>query len=310
MVMTVLIPALTGAAINSIARGHYRHQLIMWAIAIGAAGVLRLGLSVGAATDRRPRLAGRRVRPAQHALRAVSAPRARLLRPPADRAADVAGHRRPPVGALLPRLRPDLHRPVDPHDRARRGGDVRPPARSGRAGAGARAVRRADREPLRQALAARAPGGSAADRRADRRRRGERLGRAGDQGVRAGGAPARAVPPFGSARVRPAAVRDQDPGPIHAADQLPAQPRAGADPADRRPRRDPRVTEHRRLHRLLRVPADADLADADARLHAERGPAGDRLGRPHLPGARSRSPDHRAGRCPAAARGSGSRFPA
>ena len=36
MVMTVLIPALTGAAINSVAHGHNRHQLIMWAIAIGA----------------------------------------------------------------------------------------------------------------------------------------------------------------------------------------------------------------------------------------------------------------------------------
>ena len=46
MLMTVLIPALTGAAINSIARGHSRHELTMWAIAIGVAGVLRLGLSV------------------------------------------------------------------------------------------------------------------------------------------------------------------------------------------------------------------------------------------------------------------------
>jgi ABC-type multidrug transport system fused ATPase/permease subunit len=45
MVMTVLIPALTGAAINSVAHGHNRHQLIMWAVAILAAGVLRLGLS-------------------------------------------------------------------------------------------------------------------------------------------------------------------------------------------------------------------------------------------------------------------------
>jgi ABC-type multidrug transport system fused ATPase/permease subunit len=44
MVMTVLIPFLTGQAINSI-RGHHRHELITWAVAIGAAGVLRLGLS-------------------------------------------------------------------------------------------------------------------------------------------------------------------------------------------------------------------------------------------------------------------------
>jgi ATP-binding cassette subfamily B protein len=42
---TVLIPYLTGRAIDSI-RGHHRHSLVMWAIAIGVAGVLRLGLSV------------------------------------------------------------------------------------------------------------------------------------------------------------------------------------------------------------------------------------------------------------------------
>jgi ABC-type multidrug transport system fused ATPase/permease subunit len=44
MVMTVLIPLLTGAAINSVS-GHHRDQLITWAILIGVAGVLRLGLS-------------------------------------------------------------------------------------------------------------------------------------------------------------------------------------------------------------------------------------------------------------------------
>lgn len=44
--MTVLIPYLTGRAIDAIgARG--RHQLTMWAIAITVAGLLRLGLSVG-----------------------------------------------------------------------------------------------------------------------------------------------------------------------------------------------------------------------------------------------------------------------
>jgi ABC-type multidrug transport system fused ATPase/permease subunit len=42
---TVLIPYLTGRAIDSI-RAHDRHTLTTWAIAIGAAGVVRLGLSV------------------------------------------------------------------------------------------------------------------------------------------------------------------------------------------------------------------------------------------------------------------------
>src|SRR5579859_2985177 len=42
---TVLIPYLTGRAINGI-RGHDRHTLIVWAVAIGVAGVLRLAMSV------------------------------------------------------------------------------------------------------------------------------------------------------------------------------------------------------------------------------------------------------------------------
>jgi ATP-binding cassette subfamily B protein len=45
MGMTVLIPYLTGRAIDSI-RGHHRHVLTMWAIAIAAAGIGRLVLSV------------------------------------------------------------------------------------------------------------------------------------------------------------------------------------------------------------------------------------------------------------------------
>ncbi len=41
---TVLIPYLTGQAINSI-RGHERHSLILWAVVVAVAGVLRLALS-------------------------------------------------------------------------------------------------------------------------------------------------------------------------------------------------------------------------------------------------------------------------
>jgi ATP-binding cassette subfamily B protein len=44
MGMTVLIPYLTGRAIDTV-RLHNRHALITWAIAIGGAGVARLGLS-------------------------------------------------------------------------------------------------------------------------------------------------------------------------------------------------------------------------------------------------------------------------
>lgn len=46
MGMTVLIPYLTGRAIDSI-RGHRRQELIVWAVAIALAGLARLGLSVG-----------------------------------------------------------------------------------------------------------------------------------------------------------------------------------------------------------------------------------------------------------------------
>ncbi len=46
MGMTVLIPYLTGRAIDSI-RGHSKHDLVMWAIAIVGAGLFRLVLSVG-----------------------------------------------------------------------------------------------------------------------------------------------------------------------------------------------------------------------------------------------------------------------
>jgi ABC-type multidrug transport system fused ATPase/permease subunit len=45
MVATVLIPFLTGEAINAI-RSHNHHELTMWAIAIGVAGIVRLVLSV------------------------------------------------------------------------------------------------------------------------------------------------------------------------------------------------------------------------------------------------------------------------
>src|ERR1700728_1621811 len=42
---TVLIPDLTGRAINSV-RSHDRHQLTTWVIVIGVAGLLRLVFSV------------------------------------------------------------------------------------------------------------------------------------------------------------------------------------------------------------------------------------------------------------------------
>ena len=78
-------------------------------------------------------------------------------------------------------------------DRAGRDRDVRDPpgARGDRPDPGA--VRRLRHQPLQPPRPAGAAGGAAADRRADRGRRGEHLRRARRQGVRARGAPARAL---------------------------------------------------------------------------------------------------------------------
>ena len=108
---TVLIPWLVGRVVDEIDQGD-RGALPLLVGAIALAGVVRLAFSVA-----RRLVAGRvslgiefdlrnlHVRPPPEA-------GAGLLRRPADRAADVPRHRRPPGRALLPRLRPRLHPPV------------------------------------------------------------------------------------------------------------------------------------------------------------------------------------------------------
>ncbi len=146
------------------------------------------------APDRgRHRLARGGVRPPQPDVPASAVARARLLRRPADRAADVARHGGPPVRPLLPRLRPDLPRPVGDHHRDRGGGHVRPRPQARGGGARSHALRRLDRLPLRTAQPAGHPGGAAAHCRAHRGGRGEHRRRARGQGFRAGGAPADAA---------------------------------------------------------------------------------------------------------------------
>ena len=102
-------------------------------------------------------------------------------------------------------------------------------------------------------------------------------------------APARPLRALRPAGVRPADARHADPGVLQPADQLPAQPRPGGDPAVRRAPGDRRLAQPRRVHRVLRLPAHAHLADADARLHARRRAALDGVGRADLPGARPRA---------------------
>src|SRR5581483_11951912 len=95
---------------------------------------------------------GSRARSAQPPLRPAAAARAGLLRSPADGPADVASHRRPAGGAVLPGLRADLHRPVAADHWARRNRDVPAPPRACGAGTGAGAVRGAGRTVLWKAV--------------------------------------------------------------------------------------------------------------------------------------------------------------
>src|SRR5882724_10525402 len=82
---TVAIPYLTGQAINAVRPGHHDHSaLVALGIAIGAAAP---GIHGGPPVGRRPRVARCRVRPAPGPVRAPPEARARLFRPPADRAA-------------------------------------------------------------------------------------------------------------------------------------------------------------------------------------------------------------------------------
>ena len=123
------------------------------------------------------------------AVRAPAAALVRLLRPPPDRPADVARDRRPAVGALLPRLRPDLLLPARPHDRLGDGRALRRrvAARADRARDHAGDRRR--RLPLQPRLAPGAARGAAEARRRRDGRRGVDRRRPRRQGVRAGGAP-------------------------------------------------------------------------------------------------------------------------
>ncbi len=143
-------------------------------------------------------------------------------------------------------------------------------------------------------------GGAAAHRRADCRGRGERLGRARGQGVRAGGAPAAAVQPRRPARVRPvdglhAAARLLQP--LH---RLPAPAGPRGDPAGGRPAGDQRDDHARRVRGVLRLRADPHRADAHARRVARHGPARGGLGRASVRDPRPRAAADLPRRCPAA----------
>ena len=207
MVCTVAIPWLTGPRGRPDLRRRSRRPAHA-----GAGRGRRRAAAAGAvglpAARRGPRVAGDRVRPAHAAVRAPAEARARVLRRPADRPADVARDRRPVLGALLPRLRARLHPAIRVDDPARRDRDVLALPRAGGAGADPGAVRGRRRHALRAPLAAGAAGGPAADRRGHRGRRGEHLRRARGEGLRGRAAPARALPRQRRPGLRPVDGRD------------------------------------------------------------------------------------------------------
>ena len=213
----------------------------MLAIAIASPALARLVLQRLPPAGRRPGVARRRVRPAQRPLRPAAAARARLLRPPADRAADVARDRRPAVGALLPRLRARLHRPVGADDRARGGGDVRAPAGAGRA----------SRSPPSRSSSS-SPTATAARSQPALQEVQQRIGEltadaeeniSGVRVVKAFAREERQLERFEQLVERvfdQPMFADAAPGALQAADRLPAAPRPRRDPARRRPRGDSR----------------------------------------------------------------------
>ena len=100
-----------------------------------------------------------------------------------------------------------------------------------------------------------------------------------------------ALPRLGRARLRPVDDRDPAARVLQPVPGVPAEPRAGRDPARRRAPGRQRDADAGRLHRVLHVPADADRADADARRRARHGAARDRVGRAAAGDPRPRAAD-------------------
>ena len=291
MGVSVLIPYLVGRTVDDIGKGGAN----LWPLAIAVAGRRRAAAGVQRrAPDRGGHgLAGRGVRPAQPDVPAPPVARARLLRRPADGAADVARHGGPPGRPLLPRLRPHLPRPVGDHDRDRGGGDGRPRPRARGRGARADAVRRLDRVPLRPAQPAGHPGGAAAHRRAHRRGRGEHRRRARGQGLRAGAAPAAPLQQGGGPGLRSVDDLHAPARVLLAVHRLPPPARAGGAAARGRHAGDQRHHHGRRVHRVLRLRPDAHRSDALARHGARDGTAGRGERRARVRAARPRAAPHR-----------------
>ena len=180
----------------------------------------------------------------------LAPPLVRLLRPPPDRPADEPRDGRPAGRPLLPRLRPDLLLPARLHDRRRR--DRRLPdlveARADRDGDRAGADRgRVPLQPRRRTrccatcsrrwpTSRRSPRRTSSASTSSSRSRRRTPSRRSSSGAR--------KQVFALTRAGEPAARV-----LHPAAQLPAAPRAGGDPARRRPHGRERVAVDRELRR-------------------------------------------------------------
>ena len=273
--MTVAIPWLTGRAIDQIregdkagpddARARRRWPPASLRLALTVARRLVAGrVSLGVELDLRNRMYA-----------APAGARARLLRPPADRPAHVARHRRPAGRALLPRLRPGLHPAVGADDRARR---------RRRCSSCSRAWRRVSLIPVPFVVVIAARYGRRsrpalqelqqriAELTADVE---ENIG--GVRVVKAFAREDRQLERFRGqrrARVGPGHGHHAPAGLLQPVHRLPAPARPGRDPLLRRAPGHRRAPDDRRVQRLLRLPAHAAVADAHARASRSASPSG------------------------------------
>ena len=277
---------------------------MLWILvgAVLAVGFVARGADGRPPPDLRPPGAGGRDGHAPGPLLAPRAPLVRLLRPPPDRAADVARDGRPAGRPLLPRLRPDLLLPERDHrDLGDRGAArLQLEARADRAGDHARA--RGRRLPLQPRHASDPARGAAEARRRGHGGRGEHRRRPRRQVVRAGAAGVGQVPRALRGRLR--ADREGEPAAraLRAVHLLDAAARPGRRAARRRAHGDERRADRRRLRRLQPLPRHAGGAAALARDVDRPGPARDRLGRADLPGDGRARGDRRAARAPSSCR--------
>ena len=189
-----------------------------------------------------------------------------LLRPPADRPAHVARDGRPAGGALLPRLRPRLHHAVGADDPARRRGDVRRAARA--RGDLARSRCRSWSSSPRATAGASRPALQEVQQRIAELTADVEENIGGVRVVKAFAREDRQLERFRGqrrARLRPGDGLHAPAGLLQPVHRLPAPARPRGDPLLRRAPGHRRAPDDRRVHRLLRLPAHAAVADAHAR---------------------------------------------